>query len=229
MKGRKKYIDKTAEIENGAKIGKNPRIYQNCKIFKGAEIGDNCLIGHNCFIYPKARIGKGVKLEGNTDIWDLVTLEDYVFVGPSVVFTNDLNPRAKYPKIKYPQYGKWLPTLVKEGASVGANATIICGNIIGKWVMIGAGAVVTKDIPDYAISVGVPAKIVGFACECGNKLHFISLTLFLTFLYFLWQILQIAFSLSSEALAKEGFLNSILFPHSQAQPIIFAGTPTTIA
>lgn len=172
MKSRKKYIDKTAEIEKGAKIGKNPRIYQNCKIFKGAEVGDNCLIGHNCFIYPKARIGKGVKIESNTDVWDLITLEDYVFVGPSAVFTNDLNPRAKYPKSKYPQYGKWLPTLIKEGATIGANATIVCGNAIGKWAMVGAGSVVTRDVPDYAIAIGVPAKITGWICECGNKIVF---------------------------------------------------------
>lgn len=172
MKSRKKYIDKTAEIEKGAKIGKNPRIYQNCKIFKGAKIGDNCLIGHNCFVYPKARIGKGVKLEGNTDIWDLVTLEDYVFIGPSAIFTNDLNPRAKYPKSKYPKYGKWKKTLIKEGSTIGANATIICGNTIGKWAMVGAGVVVTRNVPDYAIAIGMPAKIIGWICECGNKIEF---------------------------------------------------------
>jgi len=99
-------------------------------------------------------------------------LEDYIFVGPSVVFTNDLNPRAKYPKSKYPKYGEWIPTLVKEGASLGANATIICGVTIGKWAMVGAGAVVTKDIPDHAIVVGNPAKTIGWICECGNKIEF---------------------------------------------------------
>jgi UDP-2-acetamido-3-amino-2,3-dideoxy-glucuronate N-acetyltransferase len=166
------WAHKTAEIEKGAEIGKGTKIYQNCQILKGAEIGENCIIGHNCFISSKTKIGNGVKLESNIDVWDLVTLEDYVFVGPSAVFTNDLNPRAKYPKKEYPQYGKWLPTLVKEGATIGANATILCGITIGKWAMVGAGAVVTKDVPDYAIVVGNPAKIIGWVCECGNKLEF---------------------------------------------------------
>jgi len=166
------WAHKTAEIQKGAKIGKGTKIWQNSQVLAGGQIGENCVIGHNCVVYSKAKLGKGVKLECNIDVWDLVTLEDYVFVGPSAVFTNDLNPRAKYPKKKYPQYGKWIPTLVKEGASIGANATIVCGNTIGKWALIGAGAVVTRDINDYAIVVGVPAKIIGWICECGNKLKF---------------------------------------------------------
>lgn len=166
------FAHKTVEIQKGVKIRKGTKIWQNSQILRGAQIGEDCVIGHNCFIGSKAKLGKGVKIESNTDVWDLVTLEDYVFVGPSAVFTNDPNPRAKYPKSKFPQYGKWLPTLVKKGASIGANATIICGNIIGKWAMIGAGAVVTRDIPDYAIAAGVPAKVIGFVCECGNKLTF---------------------------------------------------------
>lgn len=163
---------KTAEVQKGVKIGKGTKVWQNSQILKGAEIGENCVIGHNCFIGSKAKLGKGVKLESNIDVWDLVILEDYVFVGPSAVFTNDLNPRAKYPKKKYPQYGKWVPTLVKEGASIGANATIICGVVIGKWAFVGAGAVVRKDVPDYAVVAGVPAKQIGWICRCGNKLEF---------------------------------------------------------
>lgn len=168
----KYWAHKTAEVQKGAKIGQSTKIWQNSQVLAGAEIGENCTIGHNCFIGPKAKLGKGVKIESNTDVWDLVTLKDYVFVGPSAVFTNDPNPRAKYPKSKFPEYGKWLPTLVKEGASIGANATIVCGNTIGKWAFIGAGAVVVDDVPDYAIVVGVPAKIIGWMCQCGNKLDF---------------------------------------------------------
>lgn len=163
---------KTTEIQKGTRIGKGTKIWQNCQILKGAQIGENCIIGHNCFISSKAKIGNRVKLESNIDVWDLVTLRNYVFVGPSAVFTNDINPRAKYPKSKYPQYGKWLPTLVEEGASIGANATILCGVTIGRWAMVGAGAVVKKEVPDYAIAVGVPAEIIGWICECGNKLGF---------------------------------------------------------
>ena len=162
----------TSEVQKGASIGRGTKIWQNCQILSGAKIGKDCTIGHNCFIGSKAKIGNGVKIESNTDVWDLVNLENYVFVGPSVVFTNDLNPRAKYPKSKFPEYGKWMPTLIKEGTTIGANATIVCGNTIGKWAMIGAGAVVTESVSDYAIVVGVPAKIIGFICECGNRLEF---------------------------------------------------------
>ncbi|NQU85859.1 MAG: N-acetyltransferase [Mariniphaga sp.] len=163
---------KTAEVSSKAKIGTGTKIWQNSQILANAQIGKNCTIGHNCFISSKAKLGNNVKLESNIDIWDLIILQDYVFVGPSAVFTNDPNPRAKYPKKKYHQYGKWLSTLIKEGASIGANATIICGTIIGKNAFIGAGSVVTKNVPDYALVVGVPAKQIGWICECGNKLEF---------------------------------------------------------
>jgi len=166
------FVHPTALVNQGAKIGSGTKICHNSQIQSGAQIGENCIIGHNCFIGGQAKLGTGVKLECNIDVWDLVTLEDYVFVGPSAVFTNDINPRAKYPKKKYPEYGKWIPTLVKEGASIGANATIVCGITIGKCAMIGAGAVVTKDVPDYAIAAGVPAKTIGWICECGTKLPF---------------------------------------------------------
>ena len=172
MKKKKYFTHKTAFVSKLAQIGKGTKIWHHSQILKGAQIGKNCIIGHNCFIGSKAKLGNWVKLESNIDIWDLITLEDYVFVAPSAVFTNDLNPRAKYPKSKFPKYGKWLPTLVKIGATIGANATVICGNTIGKWAFIGAGAVVTGDVPDHAIVVGVPTKIVGWMCECGNKLEF---------------------------------------------------------
>ncbi len=169
---KKYWAHPTAEILPQAKIGSGTKIWHNSQVLAGAEIGKNCIIGHNCFIGSRAKLGNGVKLESNIDVWDLVTLEDNVFIGPSAVFTNDLNPRAKYPKKKYPKYGQWLPTLIKEGATIGANATIVCGITIGKNAFIGAGAVVTKDIPDYALVIGIPAKQIGWICECGNKLKF---------------------------------------------------------
>ena len=166
------WAHKTAEISPKAKIGENTKIWHYCQILKNAQIGKDCVVGHNCFIGSGAKIGNNVKLESNIDVWDLVTLENYVFVGPSAVFTNDINPRAKYPKKKYSQYGKWLPILVKEGASIGANATIVCSTVIGNYAFVGAGAVVKEDIPDYAVAVGVPARIIGWMCECGQKLNF---------------------------------------------------------
>ncbi len=166
------FIHPTATVADNAKIGKGTKIWNMCQIQPGAQIGEQCMIGHNCYIDTRARLGNGVKLESNIDVWDLITLEDYVFVGPSAVFTNDLNPRAKYPKRLYPKYGEWLPIYVKEGASIGANATIVCGITIGRHAFIGAGAVVRRDVPDYAIVVGVPAMVVGWMCECGNRLQF---------------------------------------------------------
>jgi UDP-2-acetamido-3-amino-2,3-dideoxy-glucuronate N-acetyltransferase len=164
----KYWSHKTVEIGKKAKIGKGTKIWHCSQVLDKANIGKNCTIGHNCLIGKKVRIGNNVKIQSNTDIWQKVTLKDYVFVGPSAVFTNDLKPRSKYPTPE----NKWLSTLVKEGATIGANATIVCGSVIGKWSMIGAGAVVADDVPDYAIVIGIPAKIIGWICECGNKLNF---------------------------------------------------------
>ena len=168
----KYFKHKTAEIGKKAKIGEGSKVWQNSIILDGAVLGKNCNIGHNCFIEGRAKLGNGVKLKSNIDVWDLVILEDYVFVGPSAVFTNDKNPRAKYPKAKNPKFGKLIETFVREGVTIGANATIICGITIGKWAMVGAGAVVREDVSDYSIVVGSPAKTIGFICECGNKLNF---------------------------------------------------------
>lgn len=164
-------IHKTAEVSPKAKIGKGTHIWHNAQITDGSEIGENCIIGHNCAIFG-AKLGNRVKLQSNIDVWNGVTIEDNVFVGPSAVFTNDLNPRAKYPKKDFPEYGDWRLTLIKEGATIGANATIICGIVIGHGAFVGAGAVVSKDVSDYALVVGVPARIIGWVCECGNKLKF---------------------------------------------------------
>jgi len=165
-------IHKTAEISSEAKIGQGTKIWHHSQVLAGAQIGENCTIGHDCLIADGARLGNGVKVQSNTDVWQGVILEDYVFVGPSAVFTNDPNPRAKYPKKDFPEYGRWQPTLVKEGATIGANATVICGAAIGKWAFVGAGAVVKGQVPDYALIVGVPARQIGWMCECGNKLDF---------------------------------------------------------
>lgn len=164
-------IHKTADVSPKALIGQGTTVWHNSQI-NDAIIGDDCTIGHNCFIASGAKLGKGVKIQSNTDVWRGVVLEDYVFVGPSAVFTNDLNPRSKYPKKGFPQYGQWRPTLVKEGATIGANATIICDAVIGKWALIGAGAVVKGEVPDYALMVGVPAAQIGWVCECANRLDF---------------------------------------------------------
>ncbi len=157
----------TAVIDKGAKIGKGTKVWHFTHIREGAKIGKNCVIGQNCYIASRAVIGNGVKIENNVSLFDLVTLEDNVFVGPSAVFINDLNPRAPYPK-----GGKWIPTLVKNGATVGANATILCGITIGRWAFVACGAVITKNVKDYSIVIGNPAKQSGWLCECGEKLHF---------------------------------------------------------
>ncbi|MFH0740180.1 MAG: aminotransferase class V-fold PLP-dependent enzyme [bacterium] len=166
------WVHETAQVEEGAFIGLGSKVWNNSQVKKGAVVGKNCVIGHNCFVNFGAKLGDGVKLESNIDVWELVELEDYVFVGPSAVFTNDPNPRAKYPKSKFPEYGKWRPTLIKKGASLGANCTIVCGNTVGVCAFVGAGSVVTHNVPDYAIVAGNPAKIIGWMCECGNKLNF---------------------------------------------------------
>ncbi len=162
------FVHPTAVIDPGAEIGEGTKIWHFSHVMSGAKIGKNCVLGQNCFVGPDAVLGNGVKLENNVSVYTYVTLEDNVFVGPSAVFTNDINPRAPYRK--GPK--GWIPTLVKHGASIGANATIVCGVTIGRWAFIGAGAVVTKDVPDYAIVAGVPAKIIGWMCECGAKLNF---------------------------------------------------------
>jgi UDP-2-acetamido-3-amino-2,3-dideoxy-glucuronate N-acetyltransferase len=132
---------------------------------KGAEIGDRCNIGQNVVVSTGVKIGNNVKIQNNVSVYEGVVLEDDVFCGPSIVFTNVINPRSHISrKHEYKQ------TIVKKGASIGANSTIVCGNTIGRYAFVGAGAVVTKDVPDYALVVGNPAKIVGWICECGHQL-----------------------------------------------------------
>ncbi|MFZ2462498.1 MAG: acyltransferase [Caldibacillus thermoamylovorans] len=160
------FVHESSYVDENVTIGEGTKIWHFCHVQKGAQIGKNCSLGQNVNIANNVKIGNGVKIQNNVSVYEGVELEDYVFCGPSMVFTNDLTPRSKYPK--GPEGYK--RTLIKYGASIGANATIVCGNNIGRWAMIASGAVVTKDVPDYALMAGVPAKQIGWVCECGTVL-----------------------------------------------------------
>lgn len=160
------FVHKSSYIDENVTIGDDTKVWHFSHVQKGALIGEKCSLGQNVNISNNVKIGNGVKIQNNVSVYEGVELEDYVFCGPSMVFTNDLIPRSKYPK----GTEGYKKTLVKFGASIGANATIACGNTIGKWAMIASGAVVTKEVPDYALMVGVPAKQIGWVCECGIPL-----------------------------------------------------------
>ncbi|MBS4212683.1 acyltransferase [Neobacillus rhizophilus] len=160
------FVHESSYIDENVTIGEGTKIWHFSHVQKGAQIGEKCSLGQNVNISNNVKIGNGVKIQNNVSVYEGVELEDYVFCGPSMVFTNDLTPRSKYPKGSE----GYKHTLVKYGASIGANATIVCGNTIGRWAMIASGAVVTKDVPDYALIAGVPAKQIGWVCECGAVL-----------------------------------------------------------
>ena len=162
------FVHETACVDAGAKIGKHTKIWHFCHVMSGATIGRECKIGQNVVVHPTGMIGDYVKIQNNVSIYDAVVLEDYVFCGPSCVFTNIINPRSEINR-NSPEFFK--KTLVKRGATIGANATIVCGVTIGQYAFVGAGAVVTKDIPDYGLVYGNPARLSGFMCECGGKIH----------------------------------------------------------
>ncbi|NCO42009.1 MAG: N-acetyltransferase [Armatimonadetes bacterium CG_4_10_14_3_um_filter_66_18] len=163
------FVHDSSYVDEGARIGDGTKIWHFCHVMKRANIGEKCVIGQNCFVGPDVTLGNNCHLQNNVSVYTMVTLEDDVFCGPSMVFTNDINPRAGYHKESVDAY---LPTLVKRGASLGANCTIVCGTVIGNHAMVGAGAVVSRDVPDYAIVAGVPARVKGWMCECGQKLGF---------------------------------------------------------
>ncbi len=158
------FIHESSYIDEGATIGEGTCIWHFCHIQKGARIGKNCTLGQNVNVSNNVVVGNNCKLQNNVSVYEGVTLEDWVFCGPSCVFTNDLTPRAKYPKGRE----NYKKTYVKEGASIGANATIVCGHTIGKGAMVAAGALVNTDVPDFALVAGVPARVIGRVDEYGN-------------------------------------------------------------
>jgi len=157
------FVDQPSEIGAGTKIWHFSHIMANCSIGKG------CSIGQNVMIAPRVRIGNNVKIQNNVSVYEGVELEDDVFCGPSMVFTNVSTPRSNFPRNRPEDYAR---TLIKRGASIGANATIICGHTIGEYAFVGAGSVVTKDVPPHAVVFGNPARVRGYACECGAMLRF---------------------------------------------------------
>jgi len=163
----KAFVHPSSFVDEGCVLGDGTKIWHFSHVQSNSIIGENCSIGQNVNIGRNVRIGNGVKIQNNVSVYEGVELEDFVFCGPSMVFTNITDPRSKYPQKGTEYYEK---TLVQKGASLGANSTIVCGNTIGKHSFVGAGAVVTKNVSDYALMVGVPALRVGWVCECGNKL-----------------------------------------------------------
>lgn len=158
------FVHESSYIDDNVRIGDGTKIWHFCHVQSGAVIGQNCSLGQNVNISVNVKIGNEVKIQNNVSVYEGVTVEDGVFLGPSCVFTNDLTPRARYPKGRE----NYLKTLICEGASIGANATIVCGHTIGKYAMVAAGSVVTKDVPAYCIVKGNPAVICGKIDEKGN-------------------------------------------------------------
>lgn len=159
------FVHETSIVDDGVQVGEGTKIWHFSHIMKDTIIGEKCILGQNVCVGPGVKIGNRCKIQNNVSVFKSVTLEDEVFCGPSCVFTNVYNPRA-FVERKH----EFMPTLVKRGSTIGANATIICGVTIGKYALIGAGAVVKKDVPDFALVVGVPARQIGWVCKCGIKL-----------------------------------------------------------
>src|SRR5512146_1879647 len=159
------FAHQSSFIDPGAEIGAGTKVWHFCHVMPGAVIGERCSLGQNVVVMPGTRIGNNVKIQNNVSIYEGVTLEDDVFCGPSCVFTNVLNPRSHISR-KH----EYRPTLVRRGATIGANATVVCGVTLGQYAFVGAGAVVTADAPDFALMLGVPARRMGWMCQCGLRL-----------------------------------------------------------
>ena len=159
------FVHESSYVDENVTIGKGTKIWHFCHIQKGSSLGENCSLGQNVNVANNVKIGNGVRLQNNVSVYEGVELEDNVFCGPSCVFTNVLTPRAHFPV-----HGIYDKTLIREGASLGANSTVVCGHTVGKSAMIAAGAVVTKNVKDFALMAGVPAKQIGWGCECGTRL-----------------------------------------------------------
>ena len=162
------FAHETAVVDEGAEIGAGTKVWHFSHVSAGSAIGEGCSLGQNVFVAPRVTVGRGVKIQNNVSLYEGVVLEDFVFCGPSMVFTNVRTPRSAFPRNTAADYAT---TLVKRGASIGANATIVCGTTVGEWSFVAAGAVVTRDVPAYALMAGVPAKRIGWVCECGVTLR----------------------------------------------------------
>ena len=161
----KYYVHESSYIDDDVEIGEGTKVWHFCHVQRGARLGKNCSLGQNVNIGNNVRIGNGVRIQNNVSVYEGVEIEDNVFCGPSCVFTNVTTPRAHFPV-----HGVYAKTLIREGASLGANCTIVCGHTVGKSALIGSGSVITKDVKDYALMVGVPARQLGWVCECGKRL-----------------------------------------------------------
>lgn len=162
------FVHESSYVDDGAEVGKGTKIWHFCHVMPGAVIGENCNLGQNVVMMPATKIGKNVKIQNNVSIYEGVILEDDVFCGPSCVFTNVGRPRSHVSR-----KGEYEQTLVRRGASIGANATVVCGVTLGEYSFVGAGAVVTSNVLPYALMIGVPARRVGWMCDCGERLHLI--------------------------------------------------------
>jgi len=162
------FVHESAYIDDDVSIGAGTTVWHFSHVMSGARIGENCSLGQNVLVGPNVRVGNNVKIQNNVSVYEGVVLEDDVFCGPSCTFTNVDRPRSAYPT----DHSQYLPTVVKQGATIGANATIVCGYTLGEYCFVGAGTVVAKDVPPYAVVYGNPAEIRGWVCQCGEQLEF---------------------------------------------------------